>query len=230
MLYKGVQLVIYDVTSYTPNEEISATYHHYLLMGLNEETTGGYYSGDFAFFGSFDTKEERIPAQTALTIERLKEKGAIGYPCFLLRKMVMTFNDGTFGWGREGNITLNSYPVLSDASYADTLKNIFWPNHKYSEYFNTYSQIIWFVILFGLLGFCFCKKERKGELSLLNAILLSVLGVILYLMLFEARARYLICFLPMILLVGTVGIARYYSLLETGLKKLISHMKQKQKR
>lgn len=113
-----------------------------------------------------------------MTIERLKEKGAIGYPCFLLRKMVMTFNDGAFGWGREGNITLNSYPVLSDASYADTLKNIFWPNHKYSEYFNTYSQIIWFVIL----------------------------------------------------LVGTVGIARYYSLLETGLKKLISHMKQKQKR
>lgn len=62
LLYKGVQLVIYDVTSYTPNEEIAATYHHYFLMGLNEETTGGCYSGDFAFLGSFDTKEERIPA------------------------------------------------------------------------------------------------------------------------------------------------------------------------
>lgn len=58
LLYKGVQLVIYDVTSYTPNEEISATYHHYLLMGLNEETTGGYYSGDFAFLEALIRKRK----------------------------------------------------------------------------------------------------------------------------------------------------------------------------
>ncbi len=210
LLYKGIQGYIYEDTGYIQNKDISATYYHYMLMGLNEDTTGSYYSPDVALIGRYPDPEERLSVQKALIAERIKEKGFGGYLNFLLRKTVMTFNDGAFGWGREGACYIESYPVLSKAPYSFALKNIFWPLHKYSIHFNTYCQIIWLAIIFAVPGICLCKKAENRHL--ISTILLTLLGIILYLMIFEARARYLICFVPVFVLVAAVGITRYYEL------------------
>ena len=124
-IYKGMQQYIYRDTGYTPNEEVTATYHHYMVMGLNQQTTGSYSSDDAALIGQHPVKAERIEFQTELVKTRIKELGILGYLKFLLTKTVMTFNDGTFNWGREGGYSLNGYPVLSDSSYVASLRVYF---------------------------------------------------------------------------------------------------------
>lgn len=113
LLYKGTLSYIYDDTGYTPNEEVSATYHHYMVMGLNKGTTGSYSAEDAGLIGQYPVREERIEVQKAMVVSRMKELGFAGYLKFLLTKTVMTFNDGTFNWGREGVFTIGGYPVLS---------------------------------------------------------------------------------------------------------------------
>ncbi|MBQ7925641.1 MAG: hypothetical protein IJ335_05030 [Lachnospiraceae bacterium] len=203
LLTVGYKNHIHTATGFIHNEAISATYHHYFLMGLNEESTGGYYSPDVAILGAFDSAKERTSHEMDLAWERIKEKGIIGYPYFLFKKMVMVFNDGTFGWGKEGGFFLGEYQHLTAAGYAQFLRDIFWPDFLYSGRFNTYSQLVWFVILAGVLCNLFHCKSKD---SLLHTTLhVGLLGVILYLMLFEARARYLLCFLPLWIVVGTLG-------------------------
>jgi len=217
LLYFGCQSHIYKTTGYTPNEEVSLTALHYLMMGLNEGSTGSFSSDDMAFSCSFTTREERTSAQIERIEERLAEKGLFGYLGFAVKKMVMTFNDGTFGWGREGAYNY-AYPIYStNEKFAENVRQYFYPLGERNSSFNTHSQTIWFLIIFSLPGICFVTKEDKEKYM---PILLSLLGVILYLILFEARARYLICFLPVIIMAAVIGIGQYYRIFLHVLTKL----------
>ena len=217
LLYKGALNLIYEDTGYIQNKEISATWHHYLVMGLNQDTTGSYSSEDAALIGQHPVRAERKEVQMHIAAERIKELGLAGYLKFLLTKTVMTFNDGTFNWGREGVFYIGKYPVLSKGpgEYVMALQNTFWPQHKYSGQFNTYCQTVWLAILLGLPGLCLCKKRDRS----LQVILVSILGIVLYLMLFEARARYLLCFTPVFILAAVIGMVRYYELLQNFVKR-----------
>lgn len=213
---------IYEETGIIFNPVIRATPQHYFLMGLNEPTTGGYYSDDVALIGKYDQDfEKRTEIEKELALSRLHEKGLLGYLNFLFRKSVMCFNDGTFGWGKEGIFFLGEYHNLSDASYKQLLRDIFRPDALYSGRFNTYSQFIWIIIMCCITGLCFFRD--KATRILLNIFPLCLLGVMLYLLLFEARARYLICFLPVWIAAAGLGLELYaekiYKIIEPHLKK-----------
>ena len=93
---------------------------------------------------------------------------------------------------------------------------VFCPDHKYSEAFGTYCQTIWLMILFSLPGLCLYKKEC----FCINLIITTFLGIVFYLMLFEARARYLICFVPILILASVIGIVRYAELFQSSIKRI----------
>lgn len=217
IMYSGIKSFVYKDVGYEQNKEIQLTAMHYLMMGLNEDSTGSFAAGDVAISGNVPLLEDRTDKQIEVIRERLEEKGFGGYLNFLLRKMVMTFNDGTFGWGREGVYTNNVYPVYSDGAYVHFVQKVFVPELEYSSYFNTYSQTIWLLIIFCIPGFCLMEKQKK-EVCL--SILVSVVGVIFYLMLFEARARYLICFLPILILMSGMGVWGYYKMFVRMKKRL----------
>lgn len=204
----------HEKTGFTQNKEISATFHHYFLMGLNEETTGGYYSGDVAIFGQYATGKERNQAEMQMAFERIKEKGVIGYPYFLLRKLTMVFNDGTFTWGKEGGFYFSDYQNLTDAPYKEFLRELYWFDTPLTGRFNTYSQLVWFFILLGIPGICI--GLRKDESGVQTVLALSFLGIVMYMALLEARARYLICFLPLIITVSVMGGVQIYKALSTS--------------
>ena len=225
-LYLEAKEFIYKETEFIYNENASVTYHHYLLMGISENSTGSYDSNVLWYHGQFLTPEERIPAQWERYKMELANHGLAGYPFFLLKKMVMTFNDGTFGWGREGSYTYYSFPTFSNAPYAPFLRDIFWPNFKYSGRFNTYSQLIWLFIIYAIPGICLGKKDN---IKLSATIALSMLGIMGYLMLFETRARYLICFLPLIIINATLGMQQYARIISFSILKIQRKMHKKKK-
>lgn len=227
LLYLGCKNYIYEDTRYVQDEEIKYTALHFFMMGLNEESTGSYAAGDSGISGGEMLLADRTRRQIEVSIERLKEKGVFGYIYFLHRKTVMTFNDGAFGWGREGGYIPETYPIYSQSSYVSLIRDIFLPNYLYSKHLNTYSQGIWLLIIFSLPGLCFVEKEKR-EACL--PLLVSLIGVILYLMLFEARARYLICFLPIIIAAATLGISQYYRMLKLAIIKIKEKQKTKKEK
>lgn len=216
-LYSGCKNYIYEDVGYTPNEENQLTLFHYMMMGLNEESTGSFHSGDLAISGNVPLLKDRTDKQIEVIKERLKEKGFGEYLYFLLRKMVMTFNSGTFGWAREGVYTYDVYPIYKDASYVPFIRDVFMPDAKYSGYFNTYSQGVWLLIIFCVSGICFMEKEKR---DVCMPVLVSIMGTIFYLMLFEARARYLLFALPVFVMASVLGIEQYYERLIYGARKL----------
>lgn len=195
------------------NEELEAGWQQYFLMGLNEETTGAYYSED-ALFGQFqDSRSDRIQEELHRAAGRLKDRGFWGSIWFYLRKMVMTFNDGTFGWNMEIYI-YDRYPdnMASNTALTQRLRSIFWRNDMNYDVggYRTLCQLVWIFSLLGIPGICLCRDHTRDRYGIL---LVCFLGIFFYQMLFEARARYLFCFLPLILPIAVCGIQQYSDLL-----------------
>ena len=117
------------------NPEIEASWQNYFYMGLNEESTGSYHAGDAAIFGEFQTSREvRNEAALERAFGRIKERGFLGSIYFWLRKMVMVFNDGTFGWESEVRIYGHySADLTSNSRLTELLRNIFWPDSLYTD-------------------------------------------------------------------------------------------------
>ncbi|MDE7353430.1 MAG: hypothetical protein K2O06_10320 [Acetatifactor sp.] len=190
------------------NEEIEGSWHHYFLMGLNEETTGSYYSPDIALFGKYETsKSARNAEEWRLAMERLKERGVFGTLYFWLRKMVMTFNDGTFGWGCEVWIQ-DQYPeeLAGNTALTEKLRSIFWPNSAGTGRYYTFCQLAWVFCMLGIPGVFLCRKEEREKYAVL---VVGFLGVFLYQLLFEARSRYLFVFLPVLIVISVCGMQQY---------------------
>ena len=193
------------------NKEISSDWQYFFLLGLNDTTTGVYNPEDAAIFGEFqyESRTVRIKVELERAFERLKEKGFPGAPYFFLKKLVMVFNDATFGWDStwaesyfEGNDVL-----ASGTKRTEVLRSIYWDGRWIGAYF-TMRQLVWYVIIIGLPGICLMKKRNMEY----DVLLLSCLGIIFYQMLFEARSRYLFVFLPLLIVASICGYEQYVNL------------------
>ena len=121
-----------------------------------------------------------------------------------------TYNDGTFGWSKEGTFY---YQVPEDNSrITKVLRSFYYTNEKGANYlvFATAEQILW---LFILICICFCVLPFKTKDGVENLISLSLLGVSIFLMLFECRARYLYVFSPLFSMLAMVGLYKFRFLL-----------------
>lgn len=189
------------------NPEVEASWQHYFHMGLNEETTGTYSPLDAGIFGEFQTsKSERNKALIQRSVARLRERGFFGTVWFWMRKQVMTFNDGTFGW--NGEVWIDSYypqELAQNTALTEWLRNKLWPGHDVGR-FNTICQLAWLFVILSIPGICMCKRDELEKYAVLTV---GFLGIFFYQMLFEARARYLVVFLPLLLAISVCGIRQY---------------------
>ena len=196
------------------NATLEAGPADYLLMGMNDEHTGAYWEHDATIFGEFQDAErtEREKIAFGRAMERIKNRGFIGNLSFFLRKMTMTFNDGTFGWATEVWKTGDYEPAVSrNLAITPYLRDFYncYESTKKSIALNTAQHFLWIVCLIGL-GACVLPNlifGRKREMADSNVdfFLICFFGIYFYQMLFEARARYLFVFLPMLLVMSMMG-------------------------
>lgn len=207
------------------NEELGASWQYYLRMGQNEETTGSYSTGDATLFGEFqESRQDRDEAALEQALERIREKGFFGNISFGIGKMVMVFNEGTFGWANEVWIRemYQPSPAKNDQT-TEILRDIFWPDRRYTGAYNTVCQLVWIFCLIGMSGFCFLTGEKRENCAILAV---SFLGIFFYQLLFEARARYLMVFLPLLVVIGICGLWQYTEWVMSWLQKK-SSLRQK---
>lgn len=191
------------------NDEQTFGYTHFLMMGANEEKNGVYSGEDVEFSGSFSNSDERREANIEIFKKRIKEMKS-DLILHLRKKLLTTFNDGTFAWGKEGEF-FYFVPENLNNKMAPFLKSIYHFGDRYI-YFATFQHIIWMFILIGSFLTVFCKKNYiyKYDVMLLWIILL---GFILYELLFEVRARYVYIFVPILCVMSSIGIQNGFILL-----------------
>jgi hypothetical protein len=178
---------------------------HFFMMGMNTEKMGVYAQEDVAFSASFDTVEERNAADMDLAIERIQDMGMIGVSKQLIRKTLTNYYNGTFCWGGEGNFFVTVFEDRSSA-FSEFVRGLYYSRDyadvgKYYTVWSNFEQMMWLTTLaIGIFSAFAAKNSNK------DVIMLSIIGLTVFELLFEARARYLYTFVPLYIVLGVYGI------------------------
>ena len=184
---------------------------HYLMMGANASAMGGFCGEDVAFTESFDDPAERNAANLSEWASRMREMGPLGVGKLAVRKTLTNFADGTFAWEHEGGF----YRSVRGGNEA--VKAWYGIGEKGASAtsglpYELLCQATWLLVLVGCT-----VAPRDGGPFTERAMRLALLMLAVFLMVFEARARYLFLFAPYFVLLGVVGWFRIEAALARGL-------------
>ena len=191
--------------------ELELTYTHYLMMGIHPETNGIFNDDDYLLsIGCPDVEtRERVNLEVfrdrwnAMRAEKTLWR-------FCRTKAVINYNDGTFSWGDQGPGFFAGY-VEHDNAAAKWFKDIMVPPDaadfwkvpgKFYYLYRTFMQILWMSVLLGVVLAAAGRRENGTEKACMMIVLC---GLTAFVMLFEARARYLFLYTPVFLSLSMCG-------------------------
>ncbi len=184
------------------NEEIEATAQYFFFMGTNETTTGSFSIDDYGVFGEFQfSKADRNAACMERAWERIRERGPTGTLYFCLKKLVKSFNDGTFGWTDVRYYEPFPENFFHNKWIAGYVRSLFIPEGENQALYDTLAELAWIFTLLGIPGIVLAKKQKEHYMF----ISVAMIGILLYLMLFESGARYVYVFLPIFVAASICG-------------------------
>lgn len=185
---------------------------HWVMMGLSNK--GGYTHADVEYTQQFTTKKEKTEADIQAIKEKLKnyaEKNELFH--FFRKKLDFTWSDGTYfapeKLGRE---------PARPGRYHEYVLNSGTKNKLYFYF----SQIIYLSYFAFMLISIFSKYylNKKEECRMIFS--LGMFGVMLFLLIWETRSRYLVNFIPYFVLLSYFGIEQIHQFLEKNQYKRIA--------
>jgi len=219
---------MYETLKYEYDYDTAITWTNFLYDGLSEESTGGSSGDGFVIIQSYKglPRYIRDMVERKYIKDRIVEKGFWGLMYFWLRKSVMNFNDGTFSWYGEGWFNAYEYDDIIESGWKEPLREFYWEEGGNYIVFATLSQGVWLFVLLGivieglsLLWGSVEALERKSLSGEIDSVGMRVrvtgivffIGVFLFVMLFEGRARYLFNNISVFTVISAMG---YYRLAE----------------
>lgn len=170
---------------------------HFADMGI--QGTGGYYLPDVDHDIKIKDPKERLKSDKEIWFKRFNKMGPLKYQAFLVRKQVANTEDGSFHWGKEGEF-INSF---SRSQYFLPRKLFLDSDgiaRKYQETFAIVIQLCWIILLVNLV-FVLQRSDYNSQF-----LKYAIVGFFSFLLIFESgRSRYLIQFLPLIILLSGTG-------------------------
>ena len=167
-----------------PGDEIPKT--HWIMMGL--AGNGGYNNEDYVLTFSAPDGETRKALIRDEIAARLKEMGPAGLVRHALDKIGYTWGEGTYYLPHK----LAMGPTQPHSFWAE----IFFEGRAHFSLFLRYANGLMLCMLLYLLAGALQKQSR----DVLFAARLSVCGLFFFLLIWEARSRYLINYVPVLLL------------------------------
>lgn len=217
----AVKPILYSALDYKEDESVQKPMAHYLLLGSNEGMVGMYSSVDDEYTNSFVGMDNKTRGDLELVKERYCNMGVNGYLKHLSRKTYLNYANGLFGWGKEQHFV--NQIATSSSSIGKTLQDIYYVGGEDllidenafaigGKYFSIYAstcQVIWYVIII----ICVIKSVenciielRKKDKSVGDeeqvVIAITLIGMFVFLSLFETNARYLYSLLPLYVVYG----------------------------
>ena len=191
------------VKSYIEDYRIPTS--HYLLIGL--ENNGEYNEQRYKEINQIEGKEEKekqTKAKIKKRIEEIIEKKQVF--SFYHRKLSYTWSDGTFF----------SFEKLHREPIHEKFTKYVYSNKNYDILYWTFSNSEWIIIVvLIIIGMIFRKylPEKIQDISIL--INISTIGILLFLLIWETRSRYLINFIPFFMLNAFIGMYACKNYIET---------------
>lgn len=176
-------------------EDRNFPFTHWIMMGLNEKKTGFINDSDVKFSMSFPRKTEKIEGNLKEIKERFSKMGPFGYLTLITKKMNLVWSVGTDGNPR----------FYSNGENISWLHQYIWGDKN--GLFVIYCQIFRsFTFLFILISIYYqFRRKRTSEFFVIS---LTMLGAVLFLILWEANQKYNICFMNILYILMSDGITR----------------------
>lgn len=193
----GVVSLCISFTGLQIDKELSKTPTHYLMMGLNEDTNGVFSEEDCTFSLSYRDKTERTIAELKVIKRRVIDMGAPGLVNLWMKKILTNYNDGSFAWWVEGSFYADPGTEV-DNGLAELLQNFYYKDGKYHDYFINGAHVLWM----GVLALNLLAMFEKRKDATIYILFLSLIGIALFELLFEARARYIFTYVPIYILMA----------------------------
>lgn len=175
---------------------------HFFMMGLNTETMGAYNSDDNLYSNTFHSVAERNRGNMELAIKRIREMGSVGLTKHLMRKTLTNYYDGTFAWGGEGSFFSGMNEPKANP-FCDFFRGLYYGGDDPGRYYplwTNFAQMVWLTVLFLAIMAVFSPKNPEKDMMML-----SVIGLTIFELLFEARARYLFTYVPVYIILALYG-------------------------
>ena len=201
---RGLWLHMLDYTGSDLDREVAFSYAHYLMLGLNEENTGAYSSGDYLFSLSIPDRKTRVRENLRMVSQRIREYGVGGYLEFMGRKLLLNYNDGVFAWEQEGGFEMSERNAPVTLAF-QRVRRLFRCGTDWYGYYATFAQALWLLVLFAM-PFAGAGKSAKIRTDGAFILRVSLIGSFLFVMLFEARARYLYNMAPVYIVGAAAGL------------------------
>lgn len=179
-------------------------WQHHMMLGLNKNTNGGYSQDDFDYSTSFATSDEQHEAEFAVIKQRLKDFGISGYLEHFVKKSSRNYFDANFGWGGGASFYTEIFPERNN-KLCPLLRSLHYDNNDENLYkYNSFiRQNLWYIIIFSMI---FSTYNRENMDDKMKVLILSILGLMMYLQIFEAHARYVFTFVPLYIIAAGLGI------------------------
>lgn len=212
---------MYETLQYEYDYDMEIGWSNYFFNGLNEETTGTCSGEGLEIVRNYagEPRSMRTAYELECIKERIANRGFRGMLDFWLRKQVMNYNDGTFSWYQEGYFNAWAYEDIIESRWKVPLRSFYWEDGEDYLTFTTLSQGIWIFVLVGVIveafmvllnSVLFLKRgnnaeERSNGMCIRTVGILTFIGVFLFVMLFEGRARYLYNTIPVFSTMALIG-------------------------
>lgn len=211
MLFWGmgslIPLWIQHAYSFKLLPQCRITYTHYLMMGINDQTGGGFNFDDLQYSSRFPdvaARQQGNMEEFSRRLEALMAEGKLAQ--FFANKALINFNDGTFAWAGEGNFYAQrgEHDNVLWEWFCETFvpPGVWESQGKFYPLYRTVMQVFWLLILTGIVLAGMDRKRFRGEKACMMIVLS---GLMVFVMLFEARARYLYLYAPVFLVLSLAG-------------------------
>ena len=181
-------------------------------MGQNNDTLGAYSQSDVDDTINIGQKNDIYKFKDRLLNRSFKQQIV-----FFTKKTLLNFNDGSFCWGLDGTFFYKKTKPKN--GFSRFLRQIYYGDGKYFDWFIQIQNYIWLTVLF-FMPWIIKKENNKKEYVLM----LSIIGLILFLTIFEPRTRYMYCYSNIYIIVAILGIYNLKELIAskkgTQLKKI----------
>ena len=173
-------------------------YTHWVMMGLNG--LGGYNDDDYQLITlQYPDKQARQRANIAEISRRVEEKGFDGMVDHLKNKLSFIYSEGTFG----ACYKLDRAVVRPNGLH----EYIIYLGSRFSLLGN-YSLALFMMMLVLIAFAVFMGIKNKDTSAVMPA--MSLIGVTIFLLIWEARSRYILNFLPLFILMAVFGIKQLF--------------------
>lgn len=225
-----------NISKYISQEEfekLSVTPTHFLMMGLKKTENTNSEGEEYVLFGayneedvmntkSYEGKEAKQQYNLEIIKKRLSNYGILGYLQFLYDKITWFMADGTFFYGAEGNFFVEEpYNQSRMGRLLQKFTNL--DEKTYKIVTANAMQITWVMILIGII---FTWKNNEKNINIMK---FSIIGIILFIALFEGRSRYLYNYLPIFILIGVLGIKNVIKYIDVQYENVKERIKNNKK-